>query len=390
MIADFRQAPPERQPLVLLALSDREDPAVLPVVTETAAKGSKDLRSVAIDILDRLGDPSTLSVLLADATDDDKELSDASIAALTRMAGNNVDSELLARLPDSSGSMRKAIIIVAARRGIEKALPQVVQSVTDPDPEIRGAAVQGLTALGGVSEVEVLARALEKSESADERSHIESVLVTLSGRIGSKGVPPLLSLVQSAKLDDRNAGLHALVAAGGSDALAAVAAATTDKDQSFQDEAVRTLCSWSDSWPEDAGVTEPLSRIAKTDSSASHQVLALRSYLHFLLGDEKLDKDDKLAKLQEIMPLVQRPEEKITAIAVLQGIQAPAALDLLGTYAAEPAIAEDACAALVQAASQNKSSIPMEQRQKALNLAIQDSTKAETKQKAREALKNLQ
>ena len=132
--AAYRQAPPDRQPLVLLALAEREDPAVLPVVTEAAAKGPKELRSVAIDILDRLGDPSTLTVLLTDAADDDKELSDASIAALTRMAGNNVDADLLARLQDSSGRMRKAIIIVAARRGIDKALPQVVQSITDSDP----------------------------------------------------------------------------------------------------------------------------------------------------------------------------------------------------------------------------------------------------------------
>ena len=61
----------------------------------------------------------------------------------------------------------------------------------------------------------------------------------------------------------------------------------------------------------------------------------LRGYLQFLLGDEKLDEDDKLAKLQEIMPLLQRREEKITAIAVLQGIPASAALDRLAAFASD-------------------------------------------------------
>ena len=386
----FERATPDRQPLLLLALAERGDPAATLVVTAAARNGEKKLRHVAIEILDRSGDSSALPVLLNDATDEDPDISEASLAALARLAGSDVDSELLARLGDSSGRMRQALMTVAARRGIQKALPVIVQSLGDPDAETRSAAIQALAALGGNNEVAELAQALEKSEIPAERAHIENVLVTLSGRIGTECVPSLLTLIQSAEQENRKAALHALVAAGGSDALAAVAAGTGDKDQSFQDEAVRALCTWPNSWPEDTAVTEPLLHTAKTDGNSSHEILALRGYLQFLLGDEKLDKDDKLAKLQEIMPLLQRPEEKITAIAVLQGIPGPAALELLGAFASEPAVADDACAALVQAATQNKPTISIDQRQKALQLAIQDSTNEETKQKAQEALKKLQ
>jgi HEAT repeat protein len=386
----FRQAIPERQPPLLLALADRGDAAAIPVVTEAARNGGKKLRLVAIEILDRSGDSSALPVLLNDAADEDPEISQPSLAALARLAGNDVDSELFARLQESSGRMRQALMTLAARRGIEKALPLIVHSVGDPDADMRGAAIQALTALGGNNEVAELARALEKSKIPAERAHIENVLVTLSGRIGTNCVPSLVSLIQSAEPEDRKAALQALVAAGGSDALAAVAAGTADTDESFQDEAVRALCTWPNAWPEDAAVAEPLLHTAKTDGNSSHQILALRGYLQFLLGDEKLNKDDKLAKLREIMPLLQRPEEKITAIAVLQGIPAPAALDLLAAFASEPAVANDACVALVQAATQNRPSISMDQRQKALQLAIQESTREETKQKAEEALKNLQ
>jgi HEAT repeat protein len=385
----FGDASPDRKPLLLLALAERGDPAATPVVTEAARNGEKKLRVVAIEILDRSGDSSALPVLLTDATDEDPEISEASLAAVTRLAGNDVDSELFARLGDSSGKMRRALMILAARRGIEKALPIIVQSVGDPDAETRGAAIQALSALGGNNEVAELARAMEKSQIPAERAHIENVLVTLSGRIGTECVPSLLLLIRSAEPENRKAALHALVAAGGSEALAAVAAGTGDKDQSFQDEAVRTLSHWPDSWPEDAAVAEPLLRTARTDGNSSHEILALRGYLQFLLGDEKLDKDDKLAKLREIMPLLQRPEEKITAIAVLQGIPAPAALELLSAFASEPAVADDACAALVQAATQKKPSLSIEQRRQALQLAVQDSTREETKQKAAEALKNL-
>ncbi len=385
----FRAATPDRQPLLLLALADRGDAAAMAVVTEAAGNGGKKLRRVAVEILDRAGDPSTLPVLLNDAADKDAEISQASLAALARLAGNDVDAELLARLPDSSGRMRQALITLAARRGIEKALPLIVQSVGDPDPKIRSAAIEALTVLGGNNEMAELVRVLEKSNIPGERAPIENAVVTLSGRIGTKCVPSLLSLIQSAEPENRKAALHALASAGGSDALAAVATATEDKDQSFQDEAVRTLCTWPNAWPDDAAVAEPLLHIAKTDSNPSHTILTLRGYLQFLLGDDKLEKDDKLAKLREVMPLLQRADEKITAIAVLQGIPAPAALELLAAFASEPAVADDACAALVQAAAQNRPSITTDQRRKALRLAIQKSTKKETKQKAEEALKKL-
>ena len=386
----FRAATPDRQPLLLLALADRGDAAATSVVTEAAGNGGKKLRRVAIEILDRLSDPSTLPVLLDDAADPDPEISQASLAALTRLAGNNVDSELFARLPDSSGRLRWVLITLAAHRGIEKAVPIIVQSIGDPDTETRSAAINALTALGGSNEVAELVQALEKSKNPDERSRIENALVTLSGRIGTKCVPSLLSLIWSAKQEDRKVALHALVAAGGSDALAAVAAATDDKDQSFQEEALRTLCTWPNAWPEDAAVAEPLLRAAKTDSNSSHGILAMRGYLQFLLGDEKLKKEDKLAKLEEIIPLLRRTDEKTTAIAVLQGISSAAALERLAAFASEPAVANDACGALVRAVTQNKPSISIVQRQQALRVVIQKSTQKETRQKAEEALKSLQ
>jgi hypothetical protein len=74
----------------------------------------------------------------------------------------------------------------------------------------------------------------------------------------------------------------------------------------------------------------------------------------------------------------------------LQAIPSPAALELLEAFASEPAVADDACAALVQAATQNAPSISPDLRQKALQLAIQKSSNEATKHKAGEALKHLQ
>jgi HEAT repeat protein len=388
--AAFGQATAERQPLLLLALADREDPAATPVVTRAARSGPKELRLTAIDILDRSGDSSALPVLLAGAADNDPEISDASLAAVTRLGGSNVDSELLARLRDSSGRIRKVLVTLSARRGIKNALPRIGQSLEDSDAEVRAAAIHALTYMGGSDQVAQLAQALKQSTIPAERTQMETVLVTLSGRVGPACAPSLVSLLQTPEVETRKAALDALVAAGGSDALGAVAAGTGDSNPLFQEQAVRALSSWPGVWPEDAAVEEPLLRVAQTDTNSSQQILAVRGCLQLLLGDEKLKADDKLARLQDIMPLVKRREEKITAIAVLQGIPASGALDRLAAFASDSAVADDACAALVQAATQNRPSISKDDRQKALQVAVQASTKPETKQKAQEALKSLQ
>jgi hypothetical protein len=184
--------------------------------------------------------------------------------------------------------------------------------------------------------------------------------------------------------------LHVLASAGGPGALAAVKATVGDKDEAVQDEAVRTLSTWPNNWPEDSGVAEPLLALARSSGKTSRQVLALRGYLQYVQGDKQLKDDEKVAKVIEVLPLLKRPEEKRLAIAAIGGIPTAGALGLLVTFAAEPAIAEDACSAIVKLAGGSLPGIAKEQRQQALQAAAKNSTSAETKKNAQELLKGSQ
>ena len=66
-----------------------------------------------------------------------------------------------------------------------------------------------------------------------------------------------------------------------------------------------------------AGVAEPLLTLARTGKKASYQVLGLRGYLEYVQGDKKLQNDEKVAKVKELLPLIKRPEEKRLAISAL-------------------------------------------------------------------------
>ncbi len=381
---------PDRQPLLLLALADRRDAAVLPAVLKAAQGGSVKLRVAAVDVLQRLGDVSCVPVLLNAAVGDDAELAQTAKTTLARLPGREVDADLLARLPQATGKMRQALIELAGQRQMGAALPAILQSVEDTDAGVRSAAVQATGVIGEAKQAADLAKLLQKTQNPQERGDIEKALLALSGRGGAACVPHLLPLLQSSDGTLRMVGLHALAIAGGPDALAAVRAALSDKDETVQDEAVRTLSTWPNNWPGDAGVAEPLLTLAQSAQKLSHQVLGLRGYLQYIQGDKKLGDAEKVTKVNELLPLVKRPEEKRLAIATIGGIPAPGALDLLTTLAADPAVTDEACSALVNLAGKNVPGASREQRQKALQTVVEKSRNDATKRRAQELLRKIQ
>jgi HEAT repeat protein len=387
LAAELRRCAPDRQPFLLLALADRSDAAVMPALLESANRGPAKLRVTAIGALEREGGLSSVPVLLQAAADPNAEVAQAALGALTRLPGNEVDADLLARLQDAKGKNLQILLTLAGQRHIDRALPIVFRCLRDPDAEVRRAAIQAIGILGSDAHAAELVGLLQESRSGKERTDIETALLAIIGRTGARSVPALLPLAHNTDGPMRIIALHLLASAGGPDALAAVQAAVQDKDEVVQDEAVRTLSTWPNNWPEDAGVAEPLLALARSDAKTSHQVLAVRGYLQYVQGDKRLKDAEKVSKVTDVLPLVKRPEEKRLAIAVIGAVPIPAALDLLVAFAGEPEVAEDACSAIVKLTDPAPPGVSQEQRQKALQVAVEKATSDATKKQARKLLK---
>jgi HEAT repeat protein len=389
LAAEVFQSAPERQPFLLLALADRGESEAMPTALQAAKKGSAKLKLAAVSVLERFGGPKVLAPLLECAASDDAETARAAVSALTRLPGDDVNADLLSRFSSAEGKTREVLIELAGQRTIQGALPAILRCAEEQNAGIRSAAVRAIGAIGEEKQVEDLARLLGKTQEAKDRSDIEAALLALGSRKGAGCVEHLLVLAQSGDGSSRIIALHALASAGGPNALAAIKTAVEDKDEAVQDEAVRTLSTWPNTWPEDSGVVEPLIAVARSASKTSHQVLALRGCLQFLQGDKKLQNGEKTAKVKELLPLLKRPEEKRLAIAVIHNIPNTEALELLAGFAADSALAEDACSALVKLAAKDNG-LQKEQRQKALQTVITTSSDDATKKKAEEALKTLE
>lgn len=388
LAAELRRCELDRQPYLLLALADRSDAAVMPAVLEAAGSGPKKLRLVAVGILDRLSNVSSLPVLLNVAADSDAELSQAALTALARLPGNEVDTDFLDRLPVATGKSRQVLFDLAGLRHMDRAIPVIMNSLHDPDAGVRAAAVRAIGILGNDAHAPALVQLLQESQSAAERGDLEKALLAISARAGARTVPALLPLAHNTDSRMRIVALSLLASAGGPHALEAVQLAIQDKDEAVQDEAVRTLSTWPNNWPEDSNVAQPLLTLAKSGVKPSHQVLALRGYFQYLQGDKQLRGDEKLGKISEVWPLIKRLEEKRQALAVIVAVPNARALDMLAGFIPEPDLTEDACSAIVRLVESSAQSLPQEQRLKALQTVVQKTANETTKQEANKLLKS--
>jgi hypothetical protein len=183
---------------------------------------------------------------------------------------------------------------------------------------------------------------LQKTQNPKDRADIEKALVAISGRTGAACVPCLLPLMHNSDPALRTIGLRVLVIAGGPVALATVKSALEDKDETVQDEAARRLSAWPTNWPGDTAAAEALLSLAKSGKNMLHQVLGLRGYLEYVRGDKQLNNSGKVAKVNELLPLIQRPEEKRLAISVVGAIKPPAHW-VADNARVRPGMTEDAC-----------------------------------------------
>lgn len=389
LATELTNLPSEHQPLLLLALADRKDAAVLPTVLKAAESPTKDLRLTAIKILIRLGDVSCVPVLLKAATETDTQLEEAALETLIRLSGKEVDAEVVARLGKARGKLLRVLIEAAGQRQIAAALPVVVSSLTDADKGIRSAAVRTVSIIGQAPQTENLVQLLQDSKYADEREGLKKSLLAICGRHGLPCSPYLQPLIEGHDSKLHVTGLRALAIIGGSDALEAVQNAIRNAEASVRDEAVRILSTWPNNWPDDGAAGQALLTLARSAGKNTHQVLSLRGYLQFLRVTKTLKDDQKVAKVIDILPDIKRPEEKRLAIAALATASSPSALDLLTTLAKEKPVAEEAYSAMAALSDRDIQGISKERRRQILQTVIESSRNNGTKDRARKILRKI-
>ena len=340
LLAEMEKAAADRQPPLLLTLSDRGDAETLSVAIKFAKSGPVNLRLTAINVLERIGDPSCAPVLLGVVAEDDAALSQAAKSVLTRLPGKQVDNGIVALLKQSSVNARRAGIELIGARQINSAVPALLQIAENAT--VGSASLKVLGDLAGVAEIPALLNLLARTKSGSVEAALSTICARQTDRAAcaDKVVPALAKAEGPVKL----ALLRVLRSAGGPKALAAVRAATNDADTETKETALRALCDWptADALPD-------VMQLARSTTSPKWKILALRGQLR-LIPQQNIAADQKLAAIKELVPLIERTEEKRLLLAALGEIPAAGSLTLITPYLKSADLKEEAAIAAVAVA----------------------------------------
>jgi hypothetical protein len=198
--------------------------------------------------------------------------------------------------------------------------------------------------LAGQKEAPVLVRPLirsfEAAQTEDERDEAEEVLLTVCGRGRQACVEAVLAGMDGAGTPARVVLLRGLGRCGGKKALGEVLVRRKDPDLAVRDEAVRVLAMWAgrEAFPH-------LLQMARAAGDLRTRILALRGCVRLARGDPP-----DVAMLAEALELAPRPEERRMVLGALGDVASPKSLALAVGCLEDPAVADEAGAAVVRIA----------------------------------------
>jgi HEAT repeat protein len=379
------------------AMPDIGDGAAVPVLVELLADADNEISKAAQEGLaalpGRQADAAVMGML--NSSDTDRQLKALEMIERRRMT--KVSSALLRATRDDDESVRTASIRVLGDLGGEVRFPVLVELLVNADSssEIRAAeralsaactreskpsagkvtirrAVYGAIGEGGSADVtrkvakivaagslSVMASNANFGDSAPGIPKQLLVEYTVAGVAHTKtvkegeiltlaaGTTPdvfieqLCSALAKAPTPQKLALLRVLRAAQGPRALDAIRAATKDANAKISSEAISVLCGWptADALPD-------LLELTRTATDRRVRILALSGTIRLIpLQDVTVQK--KLAAFKEILPLVQRNEEKKLLLGVLATVPAAEALSMAMSYLDNAATKNEACFAAV-------------------------------------------
>lgn len=345
----------------------RVDAAVMAMLADSDTK----TQLTALDLIERRRMTNVAGALLKATKDNDESVRTAAIRMLGDLPGEVKFGVLVNLLlgAETSGEIRAA----------ERALATTCKREAKPSPgnvTIRKAVYRGIegggsadvtkkvaemVAAGAVSieasnsnfgdPAQGVVKQLEIEFTANGVTHTETVregqsITLLVGATPDALVDELCSAMGKARTQQKLALLRVLRAAQGAKALEAVRAAAKDSDSEVSSEAISILCGWPS-----AEVLPDVLKLAATARENKVKILAVRGAIRLIpLQDASVNK--KLAGFKEILPLIQRDEEKRLLLGSLATVPTSDALAMAMAYLGNASTKNEACFAAVAIAEE--------------------------------------
>jgi HEAT repeat protein len=342
--AQIKASKPEARLAVLQALARRGDTSTAAVFLAVAEDADEAVRAEALAGLGTIGSASAVPLLVKAAAGEGKP-QEAARQSLQRLPGGDVDRALLAALEEKEAKVRVEAIRALAARHAVAATRALLKSAADADASVRNEALKALGAVAPSGAMAAIAALLVKTEDDGARGEAAGALVRIADRDRDleNRAEPVLHALRSSSGPARFALLGVLGRIGGVKSLQGVMAAVKSPDEKTRDAAIRALAEWPD-----ASAAEDLLAIAKSASSETHQVLALRGYLRVCRIRTDRPEAATAKMLAAGLQAARRADEKRQALGALAEVRDLLALQTVAPFLADEALREEAAHAAVR------------------------------------------
>lgn len=320
LIAKLSNATVPEQALLLDVLAGRPGDKVRNAILGGLESAEPDVRHAALRALGQRPDgDNALIIVLHGAMNPG---TDRKVARETtaRMSGKHIDGIFLGAVAatEDSAACVELIHALSVRRH-EPAVATLERTVADDRPKVRAACFDALAEFRRESSLAPVIDALLRETDGGARSRAEACIVTITARLEdpeSVTRDLLAPRFESATGATRASLLGIMGSVKGPAALSHVRKAVGDDDPAVVEGAVRALAGW-----EDPIVYPDLLAVATSSDHPLHKVLALRGAVDCLRRPSEQTDAEKFAKLEKLLGLAERDEEKKLVLGALAGVR---------------------------------------------------------------------
>jgi HEAT repeat protein len=337
----FPKLAPPAQVRVLTALAQRGDVSGRPLLNQAAKASEPRVQVAGLSVLGKVGDENSVALLAESAAAGKGPVQTAARESLASLRGANIDAAIIKGIAASKGPLQSEFILAAGERRSPEAADVLTQTIRDPDPEVRRAALRALRKVAGPSQVTGLLEAL-KTTDADDREEAAQALAAALKKSQASDVNTVIAAYRSAgTVETRLALLGVLGQTSNAEALGVLRSALKEVNPEIVRGSILALTGWSDSAP-----MPDLLALAKNRGEPGLQILSLRGYLKLLALPSQRSHAESARLLGEAIQLAKEPAEKRSALAQLTAYPCEEALKIAETYLKDQTVAVEAKASV--------------------------------------------
>lgn len=289
-----------------------------------AGVGGK-LRLAVIRAIGGVGTEADAMMLVRLAVQADEQERTLARASLRRLRGEKVDAALIEGIHENDPAVRCEVLRALGQRGAGEMTLALLTLATDPEPNVRYAALGALSVAGDERALMPLVKWFCRATNPTEADRCEQAMAGICRRTDAQDLVAA-SIAEAFKDADAKTKCALMQSCGqlaGAKALETLIIGVGDPNEVVQEAALKAM---SHS-PEKGGAADQLMIVARSAKRKDQKALALSGYLR-LSRYLPLPAEKKFWAYIQIMDLAERPEERKLAVKSLGDIQTVGALTM--------------------------------------------------------------